>query len=199
MVSPHSKALHHGAVLGLASWCVLLCACGLAGDGPRGPSDRTKYPGGPYGTAEGEVIDNLEFIAPDEKPVALGDIFADPKNRLLLVVTSAGWCTACIEEQPALQALHEENASRGLVVLVALFEDRDFLAADAALAAAWKDQHELSFHVVADPSFQLGDFYDSSLTPMNMFVDLDTMEILRITTGWDPTLVESIVEARLAQ
>lgn len=173
------------------------CACAPGTGGPGGPSDRSSYPEGPYGTARGDVLEDLAFVDPEGDALSLGSIFADENNRLLLLSTAAGWCTACIEEQGALEDLHAAHGAGGLVVLVALFEDSDFQPADATLAAAWKQEHELSFDVVADPEFQLDAYYDASLTPMNMMVDLDTMEILVISTGWEPSTVESIIEARL--
>jgi hypothetical protein len=181
---------------------VISLATGLWGCAPAagrddGIGDRSSYPGGPYGKTEGAVIADLSFVEPDGAPISLADLHADPDVRVLLLVTAAGWCTACIEEQSALQELFARYGPRGLRVLVTLFEDRDFEPADAALAAAWKEEHALTIDVVADAPFQLGAFYDSSLTPMNMVVDVDDMEILRITTGWDPDVIEGIIAARL--
>ena len=155
------------------------------------------YPSGPYGTSEGSIIENLSFVAPDDTPLALGDIYADGNNALLLVATAAGWCTACIEEQPALQDLANTYGSEGLYVLVSIFEDANFIPATAALAAAWKSQYALDVTVVADPPFVLDAYYDSSLTPMNMLVDVSAMKILRTSTGWDRGAIEAIIEARL--
>ena len=181
---------------------VLLLATGLWGCAPAAGSDddvgdRSNYPSGPYGESEGAVIADLSFATPDGGSISLADLHADPGVHVALLVTAAGWCTACIEEQSALQDLFDRYGAQGLSVLVTLFEDRDFQPADAALAAAWKEEHALTFDVVADATFQLGAFYDSSLTPMNMLVDVDTMEILRITTGWDPDVIEGIIAARL--
>lgn len=159
-------------------------------------TDRSEYPSC-YGTEENEIIADLSFIAPDGQSLSFSDIHADPKNQLLLLTTSAGWCVACIEEQPALQALHEQYSSDGLVVMVTLFEDADFRPADAEYAANWRDQYGLSFYVVADPQFVLGSYYDAQLTPMLMLVDLNTMEIIRVTTGWDASTTEAIIQARL--
>jgi len=170
--------------------------CG-GGGGPEGPSDRTAYPAAPYGTAQGDVIAPLSFVDPDGAALGLDDVFADPTRRLLLLSTAAGWCTACIEEQGALQELQDTHGEAGLAVLVAVFEDRDYQPATAALAGAWKDEHSLSFDVVADPDFVLAGYYDSALTPMNMVVDVDTMQILRISTGWDPSAITALIEARL--
>ena len=81
--------------------------------------------------------------------------------------------------------------------MVALFQDADFRPADAQYAANWRDQYGLSFFVVADPQFVLGAYYDERLTPMLMLVDLNTMEIIRVTTGWDASTTEAIIQARL--
>lgn len=150
-----------------------------------------------YGTAEGTIIDNLEFVDGDDTPFTLANVYRDGHNRLLLINSSAGWCTACIEEQPALAALHDEYADDGLFVLVAVYENAEFAPANANLAARWKAQYGLPFAVVADPDFVLGGFYDRTLTPMNMLVDVDTMQIVKITTGYDARLVEAIIQASL--
>jgi hypothetical protein len=169
------------------------------GAAPVGPDDAmpTGYPAGPYGTREGSIIDAHDFVTIDEGALSLADLHADPTNTLLLVATSAGWCTACVEEQPILQALHEAHAAEGLVVMVSIFEDADFNTAEPRHARDWQSRHGLSFDVVADAPFVFDAYYDSSLTPMNMIVDLRTMEILKITTGWDESLVRAVIEARL--
>jgi hypothetical protein len=81
--------------------------------------------------------------------------------------------------------------------MVAVFEDRDYQPATPALAGEWQEEHGLTFPVVADPDFLLADYYDTALTPMNMIVDVNTMSILRISTGWDPSAITAIIEARL--
>lgn len=178
----------------LALFAVVGCA-GPAGSGAA--SDRSSYPAGPYGVAQGDVIEPLSFSTPEGEPWGLGDVFADVDASLLLLSTAAGWCTACIEEQGALEELAATHGPAGLRVMVAVFEDRDYQAATPALAGAWAEEHGLTFPVVADPDFLLADYYDTALTPMNMIVDVNTMTILRISTGWDPSAITAIIEARL--
>jgi peroxiredoxin len=173
-----------------------LFACAPTTEG-SGPSDRSSYPAGPYGTGQGDTITDLSFVRPDDSPFALSDLFADTQNRLLLVSTAAEWCTACREEQGALESLYQEHGAAGLAVLVAVFEDANFQPATSAIAGKWREDYGLTFDVVADPSFQFADYYDETLTPMNMIVDLDTMEIVVISTGWDPSAIDAIIEARL--
>lgn len=157
-------------------------------------SDRTSYPAGPYGNSEGDVIADHGFVDDDGGVFALGDVFADPARRVLLLGTAAGWCGACVEEQPALQAVADERAA--LAVVTAVFEDDDGNAADEGEAAAWQDG--VSFDVVADPGFVLAAYYDTTLTPMNMVIDVDTMTIVAVTTGFDEDLVVSLVDGVLA-
>src|SRR5688572_5877156 len=167
---------------------------------PSGTADtfsRDAYPTGPYAKAEGGVVENHAFIQPDGTTLSLQELRADESSSLLLIVTAAGWCTACIEEQPSLQALFDEHHAQGLRIVVTIFEDAEFAPAIPSDAGEWQRDYALSFPVVADPEFQLSEYYDASLTPMNMLVDIGPMTIERITTGWDPTLIESLVEALL--
>lgn len=184
-----SSVLVAVALAGLAG-----CA-GAAGGGDT--TDRSSYPAGPYGTAQGDVIEALSFQTATGEAFGLGDIFADSDTKLLLLSTAAGWCTACIEEQGALEDLVQTHGEDGLQVMVALFEDRDYQTATPPLAAQWTQDHSVTFPVVIDPEFALAAYYDEALTPMNMIVDVNTMTILRIATGWDPSAITAIIEARL--
>src|SRR5689334_10748420 len=90
----------------------LLAACGDLGQGKnRDTGPRSGYPEGPYGKNEGSILENLEFVATDDSAFSLQNIYADGVNQLLLLTTAAGWCTACREEQPALQDLYDTYAS----------------------------------------------------------------------------------------
>lgn len=178
-----------------------LVACGSDGTsaGPdAGAIARGAYPAGPYGETEDAILANLSFTRADGTPHSLeADVWKKEDARLLLLVTAAGWCTSCIEEQPALESLHAEWSAKGLVIVEALFETQDYEKADVALASSWKRQYGLSFDVVADPEFTLKDYYDRTLTPMNMLVDVATMKIIRIAVGWDPNATTAIIRARL--
>lgn len=176
------------------SW---LCACG-AGESEKYPElPRDEYPPGPFGKSEGDTLKNHAFLTPDGARISLQDIREDEHAQVAIVNTAAGWCSACIEEQRELQSVYDAHRDEGLRVLVTLFEDADYAPATPALAKDWRADRAVTFDVAADPAFQLKDYYDSSLTPMNMVVDLGSMQIIRITTGWDRDLIESIVQASL--
>lgn len=160
---------------------------------------RKIYPDGPYGTAIGEVIEPLSFIDERDEPYSLNNVYEDDFNQLLLVTTSAEWCTACIKEQPTLEALYTEFKPRGLEIVVTLFQDREFEPANAELSARWKDKYGLSFPVIADPTdpSKFSPYYDVSLTPMVMLVDVSTMEIIYLTQGFDEDQVRGLINSQL--
>ncbi len=177
----------------------LVATIGCLAEGAHDVDDvpRDAYPDGPFGSGEGDVLENHVFTLPSGAALALQEVRADADAQLLLLVTAAEWCTACLEEQPELQRLYERRAADGLRVMVGVFEDAEFAPATPADAAQWQDHHALSFTVVADPDFALRAYYDAALSPMNMLVRLGPMTIERIITGRDPLLLESLVEALL--
>lgn len=155
------------------------------------------YPEGPYGVNEGEVLQDLSFQLPEGGEISLSDIRNMEGAKLLMVSTSAGWCTACIEEQPKLQSFYETYGPQGLQVMVSLFQDQNYSPATRALAKQWQVQYNLDIMIVADPDFVWDAYYDSSLTPMNMIVRLEDMTILYLKTGFDESTVEAIIKASL--
>lgn len=178
---------------------------GGAGDGgatggttpPTCPERRETYPEGPYGTRDGRTIANLGFVDPEGAPVDFQSLRADCTYSLAVVTTSAGWCTACREEQPKLQALFDDYRARGLVVIVTLFEDDNYAPATTRLAEGWRDRYDLTLPVLVDAPFALGDYYDRDQTPMTMLVDLETMRIERIMNGYIDADVRSLVDTLL--
>jgi thiol-disulfide isomerase/thioredoxin len=145
------------------------------------------------------VIKPLDFLAADGAPFNTQQVYNDLSKTLLLFTTSAEWCTACIKEQPKLQALYESYGDQGLEVLVTLFQDSDFEPATPELASRWREKYDLSYLVVADPQEPsvMSEYYDVNLTPMVMLVDTITMEIMYLTQGFDEDQVRALIESKL--
>jgi thiol-disulfide isomerase/thioredoxin len=177
----------------------LVSACGSNGGGDAGDlTPRDQYPAAPYGVTEHSILAPLEFANPDGTAFSLdADVFKDSHNRVLLVNTTAGWCTACKAEQPKLAAMFRDYGDHGLAMLSALFQDEQYGLPTGDQAASWKEHYELPFPVVTDAPFVLGSYYDETQTPLMMVVDVDTMEIKLITTGFDEELIRSVIEANL--
>lgn len=178
----------------------LLAACGSSSskDGAGPLTDRTVYPAAPYGLTEDSILENLIFANPDGSPFSLdANVFKDTHNRVLLMNTTAGWCSACIEEQPKLKALFEDLNPKGLMMVSAIFEDAEYGPATGQQATDWKERYSLPFPVVTDAPFVLSAYYDETQTPLMMVVDVDTMEIKLITTGFDEQLIRAQIESNL--
>ncbi len=176
-----------------------LSACGAAEGGGAGElTDRTNYPSEGLGLTPGSILEKHAFQAPDGSTWDFDkDVFKNPKNRVMLLTTTAGWCGACIDEQPKLKAMHEKLSSKGLIIVAALFEDSESQPATLDQTRAWRDQYKLPYSIVLDQPFVLSKYYDESATPMNMVVDVDTMEILDIVVGSNMQAVRAVIEDNL--
>ncbi len=154
------------------------------------------YPDGPYGVMEGSTIINHCFETSKGEYLSWADIHNDAGGKILLVTTSAGWCSACIEEQPHLEEWHVDPFDDGLRVVVTLFEDESLAASTKEYAADWVNRFNLTFPVVSDPAVefaelgisgtQLGWYYDTKKAPMQMIIDLKNMNIVSMDVGASP-------------
>lgn len=185
--------------LTLALSLLSLTAC----DSDGGSSDavdaapREAYPSSGYGLSEGDTLTNLKFNNTDNEELDLSSIYLNSENKLLLITTTAGWCTACREEGPKLKEIYENWHDKGLEILMAVFEDADYSPASVEYAADWKNRFGFPFIVVADTENQFSAYYPPDATPMNMFVDVNTMQIISIKTGWDESLINAVLESKL--
>jgi len=161
------------------------------------------YAAGPYGLIQGSTLINHCFETSEGEYLSLDDIYSDEGASLLLITTSAGWCSACIEEQPYLQQWYTDHYNDGLRIVVTLFEDENLVAATSGYASDWKSRFSLTFPVVADPAVafaalendrtQMGWYYNTKLAPMQMLVNTKTMQILSLDVGaTTDTLYEKI-------
>ncbi len=155
------------------------------------------FPTANTGTSAGSVLANHSFLTVGGASYTLKDEVFVPGAKVMVLATAAEWCTACREEAPKLQDLHDDYRDRGLQVLVTLFETADFDPAGAAQAAAWVDLYGVTYPVVADPEFQMEAYYDPQLTPMVMVVDVDDMSIKSITTGYNESDVRALLDVLL--
>ncbi len=163
------------------------------------------YPPGPYGSLVGSTVPNLEFLGWHSPAVSgydpalfekvrFSDFYnpsgAATRPKLLVINASAVWCGVCRAEY---KQLHDENVyasyrPQGVEILGALFEDQDYGPAkpeDLELWGSYPD-FEVQFPMVLDPSFKLGAFFESDVTPLNMIVDTRTMKVVNVTMGYDP-------------
>jgi hypothetical protein len=155
------------------------------------------------GTVCGDRIQNYAFKGylntdPKTKTMSgtLVDIklsdFKDPtgmKNKLLVIITSAGWCGPCIQETQFLAgagSTPEKLGPMGVVFMQAIMEG---VAVGTGSTQAdlndWIMKWSPNFTEVLDPeAMNLGAFSPASAVPFTVFVDARSMEILDFKKGF---------------
>lgn len=186
-----------------------------AGAVPAITSDWVDYPAGPYGTTQGAVIQNFEFLGwrqPADlaydvskvEKIRLSD-FYNPDGRsdikLLAVNASAVWCSVCRAEYEDMNTknTYATYRAKGVEILGTLFQDELYFPAQPSDLSLWGSisTHAVKFPLVLDPGFKLGQFFDSDATPLNMVIDVRTMKIVSITMGYATNYWTSTVQGLL--
>lgn len=80
-------------------------------------------------------------------------------------------------------------------MLAVVYEDD--AAQPATVAYAAEDQAGLPWPFAADAAQDILRYFDRAATPLNMFIDTETMEITEIEVGWNETAVRNIIEGHL--
>lgn len=170
------------------------------------------YPEAGIGTETGDVVANACFIgyrapdrvAPDEahrETIAFSDYY-DPAGtkgvNLLLINTSAIWCSACVAEHGDLPDRARELAPQGFVILSTLFQDQHRDPASIEDVERWIANFRTNFPMVADPELQLQAYSPPALAPLNMVVDPRSMKILRKYVGDQASVMWPYIQAELA-
>ena len=184
--------------LGLIFLCAGCTAAGGGGDTSSGPVDRSVYPEGPYGADEGAVVEDHKLLTPTGEDFYFStDIRENVDNKLLLVSTGAGWCTACIEEQPKLEEFYNTYKDSGLIIAEIIFQDIDQNPAVPEDALEWAEEFECSYPVLADGDAQFDQYQDPSLAPLIMLINLDTMTIVKKSSGFQESIFEALIQSML--
>jgi thiol-disulfide isomerase/thioredoxin len=144
------------------------------------------------GTAEPQTLEDMEFlgfvdIAVDDQPrtIRLSDYYAEnrPGTRIIMLSAAAGWCAPCMREASAMPDFAATYEPRGVAILTAVFQDQNGDPAEVEFVRTWAETFALTVPVLIDTSFQTGTYFDAGTMPANMFVDAETLEILKIATG----------------
>lgn len=179
--------------------------------------DSADYPKGPYGSDVGDTAENVciqgwrdptgaGFDASKLETLCFADYW-DPNAKdesLLLVNTSALWCTACRSEyggtqsRPSLGRAVAERSDRGLHMLGVLFQDAERNPANAADATLWAQTFGVDFPFGYDAPFAMGAFASASIQPFNMLIDARTMTVVLTLQGDDPETLWPAIDARLS-
>jgi hypothetical protein len=203
----------------LASCVLGLVACGsntptippelLASGGCASPD----YPDGPFGTEEGDTLANACFkgfrnpqkVSHDQsslETIAFSDYY-DPTGskgfQLVLIDTSAVWCSACRTEHEGLSAKNDEYSPKGLRIIGTLFEDVNHDPATIKDLSNWVETFSSDYAMVLDPDYQLGAYASADTAPLNLVVNARTMTIEKKLLGDQPSVLWPFIDASLAE
>lgn len=155
------------------------------------------YPDPPYGKTPGNIIKNHYFRdVANDKMVHMSDLYnpaGKKPKKVLLMNASAGWCSVCKVEAKQLKAFYTELAPEGLEIWFTLFQDYQGEPVEDKFWEQWMNQIDPNYPTLLDVDFELNGYFSVDATPMNMVVDLKTMEIVYIATGMDETGIEKAV------
>ena len=162
--------------------------------------DRSVFPSGPYGIETGQTLQNMTFAGyVNESPsegLVTGDGFVDSFSlqdvrelvgyRFALINLAAEWCIGCRDEAKELPGDFARWADKGGFVMSIMTENQAFQQATRSVLDDWIAQFEMNYTMLHDPAFEIPNKVGPTAMPVNIMVDLDTMEIIRIRQGDDP-------------
>lgn len=174
---------------------------GPATDAGFADSGVTPYPQGPYGTNEGDVLQDLAFAGYfAAQPQSVGTdyvqsvTFAQIRNlgyRYALINAAAEWCQPCRDEAALFAANHARWAAAGGTVFSVLTEDTNFAPASKVVLDTWIRVYGSNHTMVHDPRDNIERAFAPPTYPVNFIVDLSTMRIVRKRFGLDDQLIET--------
>ncbi|MBM4354995.1 MAG: TlpA family protein disulfide reductase [Deltaproteobacteria bacterium] len=161
---------------------------------------KTEYPSAPYGQTTGTILKNHSFLDPAaEKVVKLSDLYKSPTKKLLLINSSAGWCSACKQEAMALKGVYDTYKGDGFEIWFTLFQDYEGNPATVSFWNKWMNSMKPNYPTLLDTEFQMGDYFKVESTPMNMMVDLATMKIVYLQVGYNEAGLKSKIKELLGK
>lgn len=176
-------------------------------DGDGDADGRGAYPRGPYGTQSGDTIANYSFETSDG-PITLNDLRQDTSHTLMMIYGGSESCGWCVTEGPEVEAAFAEHEADGFLAFGVLM-DNGYGGSPTAPDADrfFLEQHAAEYPFGASPwefgalSIEWADESGVIGLPANVFIDLDTMEILERIDGYPqpggvPPIIESYLSTR---
>lgn len=163
-----------------------------SGGNPCHPTGGASYPKSGCGTNKGQLIDDYSWtgrLAGISSPVTTLDLhdYYNPDGskpgKFMFITVSAFWCQACKDEAKQLNGVLTTYGPKGVVIVTDIAQKLDKRPADATDVDTWIQTYALNTSVVTDPDFVLQTFFDPSTMPLDLIVDLKTMQIVFKTIG----------------
>ncbi len=164
------------------------------------------YPACPYGTDKGEVVANASFIGrrggmgTERETIDLASYHAMRASgkKVLVVNVAALWCSPCREEAKEFQkAIVPEYDPKGVAFLSVVLEDSSRKLSTDDDVDTWIKTYALTYPVARDPEGYVTEFFDRNQMPLNMVIDLETMQITAKIVGADIAKVRAEIDRAL--
>jgi len=106
---------------------------------------------------------------------------ADMRGKVVVLDFWASWCPPCVEEAPSLNALHQQLADRGGMVL-GISQDEDQAAYERFLT-----EHKVAFPTYREPSKVIPQTYGTTLIPEAYIIGRDGRFVRKVVGPQDWT------------
>ena len=186
----------------VAGLCVAACDTNRVGGNPAmlegGAQADLRYPEGPFGVANGDVIDNFTFagyfsrsstVGPDmagfEEAIDFQAVRTLGRYRFMLLNIAAEWCTGCRVEAQLLPQRFRDWDERGGYVFSVIIEDSVSRQATKRNLDRWLQTYPINYTMVHDPFGNINSQFAPPGLPLNVIIDLETMEIRNQKVGED--------------
>lgn len=167
------------------------------------------YAPAPYGISKGSVIANFQFIGYVNSQVESGgfqlvqladfynptgtDVYPEgslygagqAKPKALLIDISSVWCGPCnFEADEVLPVEYLKYKPLGGQFLLTLADGPTVgKPATGKHLFNWTQKYDVDYPATYDPSYKLGNLFESDAFPQNMIVDTRTMQIVEVIAG----------------
>ena len=189
-------------LLALSMFVFLFCSSLDGGDRASGDDDTADDDSescadqSNLGTDEGYTMEDFTLYDENGDPLNLYDLC----YKVVLIVSSVGWCPACAQEASNIvQDIWEPYKDEDFAIFYTIFEDSSGGVPDEAYLKSFKNLYDLPFHVYGDPQCvlcQYQDTYPRVYTPFNIVLSKE-MEIYAEIAGYFVGTIKYYIETLL--
>jgi peroxiredoxin len=186
----NGKASHSVAAGGLAFALLMTVVCGPAGAGQDAIATLIK-PLNLIAYRAGTIPPPFGGKTPAARPYSLAEL----RGKVVIVNFWASWCADCRPEMPALERLHRDFASRGLVMIGINARE------DAATIRRYAKDLALTFPLIVDKDGTINALYGVVGLPATFIIGRDGRAVAFAvgTREWAGAPARALIEALLAE
>ena len=175
------------------------------------------YPSGPYSLEVFGIIPDMVFYDPWEKTwLRLSEYYKHPEYKVLLIVSSAGWCGPCQKKAAELVELYDDYHPDGFEVAYTMLQSFDLLdwifvnpdneEADLFFMEQWKEiplyygkDKPIQYPLYANPYQEFSSYFPGGSygIPLSILITTKDMGIRYMQEGFAPNILENKIMLNL--